>query len=108
MKTSTLRSKTVLTMVASLLLGACHAMPMQPPPAEQSLWSKPGADAEQVGLAMDACGYRNRAGVDPDASLERKAEQFQCMKRAGFVRTNGFDICNQGNNRRLKACQPQP
>lgn len=94
--------------LATLLLCACHAMPMQPPPAEQDMWRKSGASAEQVGQAMDACGYRNRAGIDASASLERKAEQFQCMKRAGFTRTDGFDLCTQGTKRPLQACQPQP
>ncbi len=42
---------------------------------------------------MLACGLKNRYGLDHKATLEQKAERFTCMKRAGYPRSDGFDLC---------------
>lgn len=97
-----------LLLLAVLTLSACSFRGFQPPPAEVDLWQKPGKAQPDIEAAMLGCGYRNAAGVDASATLEQKAESFECMKRAGFVRNNGFDLCHTLRERHLKACQPAP
>ncbi len=53
---------------------------------------------------MLACGSKNRSGIDPKTTLEQKAERFKCMKRAGYTRSNGFDLCAFDTRHELKAC----
>lgn len=83
------------------LVSACFAKPFQPPTADVDLWQKAGQGNSEVRQAMAACGYAN----DPGAPLEKRAERFECMKRAGYTRSDGFDLCTQGTDRPLKACE---
>jgi hypothetical protein len=100
-----MRLKVVVTVVLSAMaLSACHAMPFQPPPAEFTQWRKAGAGEGDVKGSMLSCGYADISGSDSSATLEQEAERFQCMKRAGYSRTDGFDFCTQGTKRPLAAC----
>ena len=48
------------------------------------MWQKAGASKLDVLQSMLAGGEVNGLGIDPHASLEQKAERFECMKRAGY------------------------
>ncbi|UEL26819.1 hypothetical protein K6106_02250 [Pseudomonas fluorescens] len=63
-----------------------------------------GANSQEVFASMLACGSKNRSGIDPKATLQQKAERFECMKRAGYTRSDGFDLCAQDTRHELKAC----
>ncbi|MCQ2998213.1 hypothetical protein NLO98_00390 [Pseudomonas syringae] len=93
-----------LAIMLPLLVTACFAKPFQPPTDEVELWKKPGEDERQVLSSMLACGSTNRYGIDPKATLEQKAERFECMKRAGYIRSDGFDLCALDTRHELKAC----
>lgn len=93
-----------LAVVLIPLVTACFAKPFQPPTNEVDLWKKPGANTEQVYASMLACGSKNGSGIDPKATLEQKAERFECMKRAGYTRSDGFDLCALNTRHELKAC----
>ncbi|MBC3948438.1 hypothetical protein [Pseudomonas folii] len=93
-----------LAIMLLLLVTACFAKPFQPPTDEVELWKKPGEDERQVLSSMLACGSTNRYGIDPKATLEQKAERFECMKRAGYTRSDGFDLCALDTRHELKAC----
>ncbi len=102
-----LRHVAVAVLLAPLIT-ACFSKPFQPPAADADLWEKPGASPKQVLASMLACGEKNGSGIDPKASLQEKAQRFVCMKRAGYTRRDGFDICTMGTQQPLKACEPAP
>ncbi|MFO2466510.1 hypothetical protein OOJ96_24425 [Pseudomonas sp. 15FMM2] len=96
------------TRVVALLLlpfiAGCFAKPFQPPRAESQIWKKAGASEADVVRSMLACGEHDASGVDQTASLEVQAERFECMKRAGYTRSDGFDMCETNARHKLKAC----
>ena len=93
-----------LAVLLLALVTACFSKPFQPPTDEVELWRKPGEDERQVLSSMLACGSKNRYGLDHKATLEQKAERFECMKRAGYTRSDGFDLCALDTRHELKAC----
>ena len=88
------------------VISACHARPFQPPPAESTQWLKAGSSENEAFQSMLACGYINGSGTDAKATTEQRAERFQCMKRAGYSRRDGLDLCAQPSFHPLKACAP--
>lgn len=93
-----------LAVILLPLVAACIAKPFQPPTDEVELWKKTGENERQVLSSMLACGSTNRSGIDPDATLEQRAERFECMKRAGYTRSDGFDFCALDKRHEVKAC----
>jgi len=102
-----MRWKNIAVAVCLLtLISACHARPFQPPPAESTQWLKAGASEDDAFKSMLACGYINGSGTDAKATIEQKAERFQCMKRAGYSRRDGLDLCTLPGASKLHACAP--
>jgi hypothetical protein len=87
-------------------ISACHARPFQPSPAESTQWLKAGSSENEAFQSMLACGYINGSGTDAKATTEQRAERFQCMKRVGYSRRDGLDLCAQRSFHALKACAP--
>ncbi|WP_312936649.1 hypothetical protein [Pseudomonas sp.] len=87
------------------LVSACTEAAFKPPKADVEQWHKPGASKADVLAAMRACGEPNASGIDPKAGAQERAERFVCMKRAGFTRRDGFDMCALPTVEPLKACQ---
>lgn len=90
---------------------ACDSMPPatvlapQPPTPDADVWEKPGASHQDVVASMLACGEQNGSGVDPKASFQETAQRLVCVKRAGYTRRDGFDICALHPMEPLKACE---
>ncbi|WP_448210508.1 hypothetical protein [Pseudomonas sp. LF090] len=84
---------------------ACLSQPFQPPTADADLWEKPGASHQDVVASMLACGEKNGSGIDPNASFQERAQRFVCMKRAGYTRRDGFDLCALHPKAPLRACE---
>ncbi|MDE1168968.1 MAG: hypothetical protein PW845_27190 [Pseudomonas sp.] len=101
-----MRLSALVCIATALLISACHAKPFQPPPADVEMWQKPGGNKDDVRQAMTACGYPNYSGMDGKATTEQQAERFECMKHAGLVRTDGFDLCTTLRAQKIMACQP--
>jgi hypothetical protein len=89
------------------ILAACTFRGFQPPPSDSEMWEKTGMGRPEVTEAMLACGYPDGSGSDASATLEQSAARFECMKRSGLIRKDGFDFCRILRDRRLKACQPE-
>lgn len=102
-----MRLSPMIGLAALMLLSACHARPFQPPPSEVDMWQKPGGNKDDVRHAMTACGYPDYSGNDGHATLEQKAQRFECMKHSGLARTDGEDFCASMRSEHLKACEPQ-
>ena len=94
-----------LALLLATLVTACFSEPFQPPAADADLWEKPGASSKDVLTSMLACGEKNGSGIDPNASFQERAQRFVCMKRAGYTRRDGFDICASHPKEPLKACE---
>ncbi|WP_348750158.1 hypothetical protein [Pseudomonas rhodesiae] len=95
----------VLIVLIAPFVSACFSKPFQPPTANADLWEKPGASHQDVVASMLACGAKNGSGIDPKASFQEMAQRFVCMKRAGYTRRDGFDICALHPKEPLKACE---
>nr|WP_314492057.1 hypothetical protein [uncultured Pseudomonas sp.] len=94
-----------LLMLLGLLVTACTDEAFKPPKADVEQWHKPGASKADVLAAMRACGEPNASGIDPKADAQERAKRFVCMKRAGFIRRDGLDMCALTTVEPLKACQ---
>ncbi|MFS0825835.1 hypothetical protein [Pseudomonas phoenicis] len=94
----------VLAVLLSSLVTACTEDAFKPPKPDIEQWHKPGASKADVRNAMFACGEPNAAGFDQKATLQERAERFTCMKRAGFTRRDGFDVCALPDAQSLPAC----
>ncbi|KWU52559.1 hypothetical protein [Pseudomonas palleroniana] len=94
-----------LALLLAPLVTACFSEPFQPPAADAALWEKPGASSKDVLASMLACGEKNGSGIDPNASFQERAQRFVCMKRSGYTRRDGFDVCALRTQEPLKACE---
>lgn len=94
-----------LIVLIAPFVSACFSKPFQPPTADADLWEKPDASHQDVVASMLACGEKNGSGIDPRASFQEMAQRFVCMKRAGYTRRDGFDICASHPKEPLKACE---
>jgi hypothetical protein len=70
----------------ALLLTGC------PPSPEFTQWKRPSTSVEGVKAAMTECGDPVGTSIT-DLPINEQVLQFQCMKRNGFIRKDGFEYC---------------
>ncbi|WP_323165513.1 hypothetical protein [Pseudomonas bubulae] len=70
-----------------LLLTGC------PPSPEFTRWKRPSTSVEGVKAAMKECGDPVGTSIT-DLPINEQVLQFQCMKRNGFIRKDGFEYCD--------------
>ena len=78
-----------------LLLTGC------PPSPEFTRWKRPSTSVEGVKAAMKECGDPVGTSIT-DLPINEQVLQFQCMKRHGFIRKDGFEYCDIMKN--MPAC----
>lgn len=101
-----------ICVVGLQLMVGCVGKPFQPIPPLFMMWSKQGADSEDVKHALTNCGFENiGTGFDVGDMRTGRITQNEflraevCMEKGGFENSSGRAACSYSFNAKLPACR---